>query len=144
MRKITQIAFAIAIVSLLVSCKNTKQKIQEHVSNYNTSSSIKGPSITSTDAKAFLEDNRIEIRIETNLEETDENKQAYSQSFPELLRGMIEKNQISQELIEEGVTFDVYFISYNNSIIAKRLIGKQELAELLNDESSANKVTAKL
>jgi hypothetical protein len=31
MKKITQIAFAVMIMLVLVSCKNTKQKIQEHV-----------------------------------------------------------------------------------------------------------------
>jgi len=144
MKKITQIAFAVFIVLLLVSCKNTKQKIQEHVSNYNTSSSIKGPSITSTSAKAFLNDNKIEIRIETNLEETDSNKLTYSESFPDLLKGMIENNQISKELIEEGVKFDVYFLAYNNSIIAKQLIGQEELAALTDSDGSAEKVTAKL
>nr|WP_294926258.1 hypothetical protein [uncultured Flavobacterium sp.] len=144
MSKITQIVFAFFIVLMLISCKNTKQKIQEHVSNYNTSSSIKGPSITSTAAKAFLNDNKIEIRIETNLEETDENKLTYSESFPDLLKGMIENDQISKDLIEEGVKFDVYFLSYNNSIIAKKLIGKEELAALIDSEGSAEKVTAKL
>lgn len=144
MSKITQIAFALAVVLMLVSCKNTKQKIQEHVSNYNTSSSIKGPSITSTSAKAFLNDNKIEIRIETNLEETDENKLTYSESFPDLLKGMINNDQISKELIEEGVKFDVYFLAYNNSIIAKQLIGQEELAALTDSDGSAAKVTAKL
>jgi len=144
MSKITQIVFAFFIVLMLISCKNTKQKIQEHVSNYNTSSSIKGPSITSTAAKAFLNDNKIEIRIETNLEETDENKLTYSESFPDLLKGMIENDQISKDLIDEGVKFDVYFLSYNNSIIAKKLIGKEELAALIDSEGSAEKVTAKL
>lgn len=144
MSKITQIAITLAVVLMLVSCKNTKQKIQEHVSNYNTSSSIKGPSITSTSAKAFLNDNKIEIRIETNLEETDENKLTYSESFPDLLKGMINNDQISKELIEEGVKFDVYFLAYNNSIIAKQLIGQEELAALTDSDGSAAKVTAKL
>lgn len=144
MSKITQIVFVFSVALLLVSCKNTKQKIQEHVSNYNTSSSIKGPSITSTSAKAFLNDDRIEIRIETNLEETEENKLTYSESFPDLLKGMIDNDQISKDLIEEGVKFDVYFLSYNNSIIAKKLIGKEELAALIDSEGSGEKVTAKL
>ncbi|GGF10854.1 hypothetical protein [Flavobacterium limi] len=144
MIKITQIAFAFAVVLMLVSCKNTKQKIQEHVTTYNTTSSIKGNNITSTAAKAFLEDNKIEIRIETNLEETDENKQTYSESFPDLLKGMIENNQISKELIGEGVKFDVYFLAYNNSIIAQKLIGQEELAALTSGSSSDKKVTAKL
>jgi hypothetical protein len=142
MKKITQIVFALAVVFLLVSCKNTKQKIQEHVSNYNTSSSIKGSGITSTTAKAFLDDNRIEIRIETNLEENDENKLAYKESFPALLKEMIKNDQISTELIDEGVTFDVYFLAYNNIILAKQLVDKEELAVLEN--KSEDKKTAKL
>jgi tRNA nucleotidyltransferase (CCA-adding enzyme) len=144
MSKITQIVFSFVVVLILVSCKNTKQKIQEHVSNYNTTSSIKGPSITSTSAKAFLNDNKIEIRIETNLEETDSNKLTYSESFPDLLKEMINNDQISKELIEEGVKFDVYFLTYNNSIIARQLIGKEELAALTGSDGSAAKVTAKL
>ncbi|CAD0003409.1 hypothetical protein [Flavobacterium chungangense] len=142
MKKTTQIAFVFVVVLMLVSCKNTKQKIQEHVTTYNTSSSINGPNITSTSAKAFLKDNKIEIRIETNLEETDENKLAYSKSFPDLLKGMIENNQISKELIDEDVKFDVYLLAYNNSIIAKQLIGKEELVTFTG--SAVKKVAAKL
>lgn len=142
MKKTTQIAFIFVVVLMLASCKNTKQKIQEHVTTYNTSSSINGPNITSTSAKAFLKDNKIEIRIETNLEETDENKLAYGKSFPDLLKGMIENNQISKELIDEDVKFDVYLLAYNNSIIAKQLIGKEEWAAFTG--SAVKKVAAKL
>ncbi|MBZ4034586.1 hypothetical protein K6T82_07395 [Flavobacterium sp. 17A] len=143
MRKITQIAFVLTFALILVSCKNTKQKIQEHVSAYNTSSSIKGNGITSTTAKAFLNDNKIEIRIETNLEENDENKLAYKESFPDLLKEMIKNDQISSSLIAEGVKFDVYFLAYNNAILAQKLVGQEELADL-EKESTQNKETAKL
>ena len=94
MKKITQIAFAVMIMLVLVSCKNTKQKIQEHVSTYNNSSSIKGSGITSTTAKAFLNDNKIEIRIETNLEENDTNKLTYKESFPVFLKENIKNYKI--------------------------------------------------
>nr|WP_294781714.1 hypothetical protein [uncultured Flavobacterium sp.] len=143
MKKITQIAFAFAFALFLVSCKNTKQKIQEHVSSYNNSSSIKGNGITSTTAKAFLNDNKIEIRIETNLEENDANKIAYEGSFPDLLKEMIKNDQISSSLIGEGVKFDVYFLAYNNAILAQKLVGSEELAAL-EGESKQNKETAKL
>jgi len=143
MKKITQIAFSFAIVLLLVSCKNTKQKIQEHVSNYNTTSSIKGGNVVSTSAKAFLNDNKIEIRIETNLEGTDANKLAYKDTFPDLLKEMVKNDQISPELIEEGVKFDVYFISYNNIILAQQFVDKEQLA-VIEDGSAAGKETAKL
>ena len=143
MKKITQITFSFAIVLLLVSCKNTKQKIQEHVSNYNTTSSIKGGNVVSTSAKAFLNDNKIEIRIETNLEGTDANKLAYKDTFPDLLKEMVKNDQISPELIEEGVKFDVYFISYNNIILAQQFVDKEQLA-VIEDGSAAGKETAKL
>lgn len=143
MKKITQIVFAFALVLLLVSCKNTKQKIQEHVSNYNTSSSIKGGNVVSTSAKAFLNDNKIEIRIETNLEGTEINKLAYKDTFPDLLKEMVKNDQISPSLIEEGVKFDVYFLSYNNIILAQQLVDKEELAVLENG-SVVGKETAKL
>lgn len=144
MKKITQIAFAIMIMLVLVSCKNTKQKIQEHVSTYNNSSSIKGSGITSTTAKAFLNDSKIEIRIETNLEENDTNKLTYKESFPDLLKEMIKNDQISKELIEEGVKFDIYFLAYNNAILAQRVVDKEELAVLENAADAKEKVTAKL
>lgn len=143
MKKITQIAFILTFVLLLVSCKNTKQKIQEHVSNYNTSSSIKGGNVVSTSAKAFLNDNKIEIRIETNLEGTEVNKLAYKDTFPDLIKEMIKNDQISPSLIEEGVKFDVYFLSYNNIILAQQLVDKEELAVLENG-SVTGKETAKL
>ena len=143
MKKITQIAFAFAIALLLVSCKNTKQKIQEHVSTYNNSSSIKGNGITSTTAKAFLNDNKIEIRIETNLEGDEANKQAAADSFPDLLKEMIKNDQISTELIGEGITFDVYFLAYNNIILAKKIVDKEELA-VLEGTAEGKKKTAKL
>ena len=143
MKKITQIAFALTLLLLLVSCKNTKQKIQEHVSNYNTSSSIKGGNVVSTSAKAFLNDNKIEIRIETNLEGTDANKLAYKDTFPSLLKEMVKNDQISPELIEEGVKFDVYFISYNNIILAQQVVDKEQLAVIENG-AATGKETAKL
>ncbi|MFG4001780.1 hypothetical protein [Flavobacterium aquidurense] len=143
MKKITQIAFFVIVVLLLVSCKNTKQKMQEHVNIYNISSSIKGSGITSTSAKAFLNDNKIEIRIETNLEENEANKLTYKDSFPDLLKEMIKNDQISRTLIEEGVKFDVYFLAYNNAILAQRVVDKEELAVLENtDGSKEEKVTA--
>lgn len=144
MKKITQIAFAFVLVLLLVSCKNTKQKIQEHVNTYNNSSSITGRGITGTTAKAFLNDNKIEIRIETNLEENDTNKLTYKESFPDLLKEMVKNDQISKALIDEGVKFDVYFLAYNNAILAQQIVDKEELAVLENAGDSKEKVTAKL
>lgn len=147
-RKITQISFAVAFVLLLVSCKNTKQKIQEHVSAYNNSSALfTGDNITGTTAKGFLAKNKIEIRILTDLEMNESNKLIYGKAFPGLLTKMIKEDQVSMELVDEGVAFDVYFLAKNNTILAQQLIDKDEMLLLLKQNSKAAEAkddTAKL
>ncbi|KFF15543.1 hypothetical protein [Flavobacterium hydatis] len=135
-KKIIQISSAIAIVLLLVSCKNTKQKLQEYVITYNTSiaPSFKGENITGTTARGYLEDNKIEIRIETDLEQNESNKQKYSNAFPVLLAEMIKKDQLPKELIEEGVSFHTYFLAKDNTVLSKVIINKEELKELLKEK----------
>lgn len=145
-RKITQISFAIIIALLLVSCKNTKQKIQEHVNVYNnTAEFFTGKNIVWTTAKAFLADNKIEIRIVTDLEQNESSKLVSNQEFTGVLAEMIKNDKISKDLIEEGVLFDVYFLADNSTILAQKLIGKQELALLEGNNSvggADEKVTA--
>jgi hypothetical protein len=135
-KKIIQISSAIAIVLLLVSCKNTKQKLQEYVITYNTSiaPSFKGENITGTTARGYLEDNKIEIRIETDLEQNESNKQKYSNAFPVLLAEMIKKDQLPKELIEEGISFHAYFLAKDNTVLSKVIINKEELKELLKEK----------
>ncbi|KIA98794.1 hypothetical protein OA93_07865 [Flavobacterium sp. KMS] len=135
-KKIIQISFAIVIILSLVSCKNTKQKLQEYVITYNTSiaPSFKGENITGTTARGYLEDNKIEIRIETDLEQNESNKQKYSKAFPDLLAEMIKKEQLPKALIEEGVSFHVYFLAKDNTVLSKVIINKEELKELLKEK----------
>lgn len=57
---------------------------------------------------------------------------------------MIKNDQISTELIGEGVKFDVYFLAYNNAILAQQLVDKEELAVLENGAATGSKETAKL
>jgi len=148
-RKITQLLFAVFFILLLVSCKNTKQKIQEHVITYNGSAALfTGKNIVWTTAKGFLDDSKIEIRIITDLQLTEENKTLIVKDMNGIIAGMIKKDKISKDLIEEGVVFDVYFLADNHgSILAQKLVGKQELAELSEDNSPGGaineKVTAK-
>ncbi|MEA9412014.1 hypothetical protein [Flavobacterium sp. PL02] len=135
-KKIIQISFAIVIILSLVSCKNTKQKLQEYVITYNTSiaPSFKGENITGTTARGYLEDNKIEIRIETDLEQNESNKQKYSKAFPDLLAEMIKKDQLPKALIEEGISFHVYFLAKDNTVLSKVIINKEELKELLKEK----------
>ena len=147
-RKITQISFAISIVLLLGSCKNTKQKIQEHVNVYNGSAEFfTGKNIVWTTAKGYLDDSKIEIRIVTDLEQNVANKSVSDKELSGLLAGMIKSDKIPKELVDEGVVFDVYYLADNSTILAQKLVGKQELVELSKDNlgggAADEKVTAK-
>lgn len=133
MRKIIPTLFAVVVLMSLVSCKNTKQKLQEYVITYNTSTAknFHKENITLTTARGYMEDGKIELRFETNLEQNESNKGAAAASFPKLLKEMIKENQIPQELVEEGVKFDTYFLADDNTVLAKEVINKEALPNLL-------------
>jgi len=131
-KKITQISFLAFFALLMISCKNTKQKLQEYVTNYNIEAvNFKNEDVTLTTARGYLNDNKIELRFETNLENNESNKKTAEKKFPVLLKEMIKKDQISKELIEEGVTFHVYFLANDNTVFVKQIINKEEMDSLL-------------
>ncbi|WP_394775315.1 hypothetical protein [Flavobacterium sp.] len=131
-KKIIKISFAIAFMVLMISCKNTKQKLQEYVTSYNTSAAgFKADDVTLTTARGYINDNKIELRFETNLEQNALNVSKASATFPKLLKEMIIKNQIPKELVEEGVQFDAYFLADDNTVFLKEIINKESISELL-------------
>ena len=131
-KKLSQILFAIIIALMIVSCKNTKQKLQEYVVSYNqTAVNFKSENVTLTTARGYINDNKIELRFETDLQQNESNKQEAEKKLPELLKVMINKDQNFKELIEEGVQFDAYFLADDNTVLAKQIINKEELTELL-------------
>lgn len=126
--------FAIIIVLMLVSCKNTKQKLQEYVVSYNAAAkSFKSENVTLTTARGYINDNKIELRFETNLEKNEQNKLEAQKDFPKLLKTIINKDQNLKELIDEGVRFNVYFLANDNTVLDKRTIDKEELPELMKE-----------
>ncbi|WP_281631932.1 hypothetical protein [Flavobacterium luteolum] len=133
LKKISQIAFAIMMVLMLASCKNTKQKLQEYVVTYNKNiaPSFRAENVTLTTARGYINDNKIELRFETGLDQNEGNKLASSISFVKLIRSMIEKDQIPRQLIEEGVQFDVYFLANDNTVLDKEVITGESLKYIL-------------
>jgi len=132
MKRIIQISFTIALVIILVSCKNAKQQLQEYVTTYNsTAASFKAEDVTLTTARGYINDDKIELRFETNLQQNETNKVKVNTSFPKLLKEMINKNQIPKELVEEGIQFDAYFLADDNTVLVKQIINKESLPELL-------------
>ncbi|KAF2081526.1 hypothetical protein [Flavobacterium sharifuzzamanii] len=133
LKKISQIAFAIMMVLMLVSCKNTKQKLQEYVVTYNKNiaPSFRAENVTLTTARGYINDNKIELRFETGLDQNEGNKLASSISFVKLIRSMIEKDEIPRQLIEEGVQFDVYFLANDNTVLDKEVLTGESLKYIL-------------
>jgi hypothetical protein len=131
-KKISKLAFTIVVLLLLVGCKNTKQKLQEYVTTYNkTAVNFKSEAVTLTTARGYVNDNKIELRFETNLAQNEANKAAALAAFPKLLVEMMEKEQIPKELVSEGVQFDAYFLADDNTVLMKQIINKEEMADLL-------------
>lgn len=131
-RKIIQISFTVVLLVFMVSCKNTKQKLQEYVTSYNsTAASFKANDVTLTTARGYINDDKIELRFETNLEQNESNKTKANSSFRVLLKDMIAKNQIPKELVEDGVQFDAYFLADDNTVFVKEIINKESIAEIL-------------
>lgn len=132
MKRIIQISCTLALVVVLVSCKNAKQKLQEYVKTYNsTAASFKADNVTLTTARGYINDDKIELRFETDLEQNESNKIKANQSFPKLLKEMINKNEIPKELVEEGIQFDAYFLAGDNTVLVKEIINKESINELL-------------
>ena len=132
MKKISQIFVLLTIALMVVSCKNTKQKLQEYVVSYNkTAANFKSENVTLTTARGYINDNKIELRFETDLEQNEANKTAASQTFPKLLKEMINKDSSFKELLEEGVQFDAYFLANDNTVLEKKVIDKEEMKALL-------------
>lgn len=131
-KRIIQISCTIVLVILLVSCKNAKQKLQEYVTTYNsTATGFKADDVTLTTARGYINDDKIELRFETNLEQNESNKVKANTSFPKLLKEMINKNEIPKELVEEGIQFDAYFLASDNTVLVKEIINKESIKELL-------------
>lgn len=131
-RKITHSLFAIIVILTMISCKNTKQKLQEYVATYNsTAASFKAENVTLTTARGYINDNKIELRFETNLEQNESNKTATIKRFPDLLRELLNKDQIPKELVKEGVQFDVYFLADDNTVFVKEIVNAETMSELI-------------
>ncbi|KAF2508433.1 hypothetical protein EYY60_14985 [Flavobacterium zhairuonense] len=132
MKRLSQILSMIMIVLLLVSCKNAKQKLQEYVTAYNASAkTFKADNVTLTTARGYINDDKIELRFETALEQNQANKMAGDLAFSKLLKEMIKKDQIPKDLVEEGIRFDAYFLANDNTVLSKKVIDKESISEIV-------------
>ncbi|WP_289666113.1 hypothetical protein [Flavobacterium panacagri] len=141
-RKITQILLTLTILLSLSSCRDTKQKIQAFVNSYNNSAAnYSNDMITSTKAKAFLDQKRIEITMETMVEQNENNKSVYGQLFPAFLKEMFATDKDIRELTDEGVVIQIDFLASDNTSIAEFKIDKKELDALIKKNAGKPKVS---
>ncbi len=130
--KTSKIVFTVLALLVIISCKNTKQKLQEYVVAYNKEAAhFKADDVTLTTARGYINDSKIELRFETDLEQNETNKKNAEASFPLLLKEMIKKSQIPKELIEEGVIFHVYFLADDNTVFVHEILNKEGLSKFL-------------
>ena len=140
-KKLLMLSFFIAFQLLLVSCKNTSQKMENYITAYNNSSQlITNEFITYTSARSFLKDNKIEIMFITNLEQNESNKMIYKQTLPDLFAEILKKEELSMELIEEGVNFEVFWLAEDQTILEQFTINKKNLNELLKKDIKSGSV----
>ena len=130
---ITLIVLVLLSTLSFVSCKNTKQKLQEYVVTYNKNIApgFRAENVTLTTARGYINDNKIELRFETDLEPNELNKSAAGASFPKLIKLMIEKDEIPRQFIEEGIQFDVYFLADDNTVLDKQVLTGESLKDFL-------------
>lgn len=132
MKKIFKVTLTLFVVMLLISCKNTKQKLQEYVVAYNETIApgFRAENVTLTTARGYINDSKIELRFETNLKQNESKKVATAVAFARMRQSMIKKEQIPTELIEEGVEFHLYYLADDNTVLSKEVLTKESLQYL--------------
>ncbi|WP_281297217.1 hypothetical protein [Flavobacterium limnophilum] len=129
-KKSVVILLVIAFQFLLIGCKSTPQKVQEFVNSYNSSSSLfRNEIITYTKAEAFFEENKIEITYLTNLDSNGKNNGIYAKTFEKIFLEMLQKEASSRELLEEGVSFKMFFLANDYVVISDLVVDKNTINE---------------
>lgn len=122
MRKLSIILFSALLLS---SCETKIDKIDNFVSNYNASSSMKNSyMIKSTKAVASGE-NEITININTfNDSENKEETRLIKSSIPEIMGQAIRSEREGKELLEKDVKFIIKIYGIGGRVIANEIIDK--------------------
>lgn len=129
-----RISLFVLCVLLLVSCKNTQEKMQDYVNNFNSYASLlQNGIITSASADASIPENEIRIIFQTNLQQNEDTKEIYNKTLPSLIAELLKKDTSSMDLVDEGVHFKVSFLAENSSELTELIVDKKKMDELLKD-----------
>jgi len=138
-----KISVIILFQLLLVSCKNTQEKMQDYVNNFNSYASLlQNGIITSASAAASIPENEIQINFQTNLEQNDDSKEIYNKTLPSLIANLLKKDPTSMDLVDEGVHFKVAFLAENGANLSELIVDKKKMNELLKEPAFTPPVVA--
>ncbi|WP_291089872.1 hypothetical protein [Flavobacterium sp. BFFFF1] len=122
---------------LLIGCKNTREKAQDFVNDYNASApSLSNPNIQSTIA-ALKPDNTIVIIIVSTMPQTDENRSIIGQMLPTVMTETLSNIPSFQDLVSENVKFRIEYRANDNTKLGVADIDKSSLkaAQLKNSKN---------
>jgi hypothetical protein len=138
-KKLVKISMA-CLLLLLISCKDTHEKAQDFVDDYNAAApGLKSQSLQSTIAE-LKPDNTIHIIMVSNMEQSEENKGAMSQVLPGIMNEVLKKVPYSKELADEGVKFKIDYRASDNTPLVATIIDKASLKMSADKDSTAEHV----
>lgn len=122
--------FIIAFV--LAGCKSTEQKASDFVKAYNnTAPRIVNQVVTSTSAKV-LPKNIVRIEFVLAMTANDADSSIQKQMLPAMAKALVQSERSVQDLIEEGVVFEIALLSMSETPIKEITIDKKKMDEMLS------------
>lgn len=112
---------------LLQGCEDTRDKAQDFVNEYNAAAStISTRDLQSTIAE-LKPDNTIHIVMVSRIRKNEANTVMFDLVMPAVMSDMLGEMPSFQELIDEGVKFNVEYKAADNSVLAETTIDKVSL-----------------
>ncbi len=140
MQVITQISRYVSILLviglLITGCKSPEERTQDFVESYNRGSNKLVNNVISSTSAYFISKDHIGLKFNTNLVVEREDKNLYLNVLPDLIANLLSTTPAAQQMIDDGITFNISFLDKNNATISKMRIDEQKLKELLTESKS--------
>lgn len=133
----------ITIQILAVGCKNTATKMNSFVLSYNRDiGRYTNSIITYSEAESLFKEKTIKIKFLTSFSSEDVKSGIMNTLSQSVFSQLLAKEELSRELINEGVTFQVLFLTKNAVVFSTLLVDKNELSKLDNESKNNIKENA--
>jgi hypothetical protein len=136
MQSITQTSRSLAILLVVASlcfasCKSPEDRIQDFVKSYNRGADKLSNTIVGSTSAYFISKDDVGLKFTTNNAVDSTDTDLYLNLLPDLIANLLSTTPAAQQLIHEGVTFNISFLDKNNSTVRKIRVDEQKLSELL-------------